>query len=197
MGRNRRGRVISGTFLCAVLGIALAANGAGAAAASDALSGPRVFGWGFNTPGAVSCDGTHVWVANFGGDSVTELNAATGALVQVITGSSYQFRSPAAISSDGTHVWVANDNVNGSVTELNAATGALVQVISGQGFDQPSAVSSDGRHVWVANIDGSVTELDAATGAVMKVISGAEIQVRPAAGHLLRRPPRVGDQLRR
>src|SRR5579863_9252342 len=128
VGRNWRGRVVGGIFMCAVLGIAVAASGAGAAAASDALSGPGVFGWGFNGPVAVSSDGTHVWVANFDSDSVTELDAATGALVQVITGSSYQFHSPAAISSDGTHVWVANID-GGSVTELDAATGALVQVI--------------------------------------------------------------------
>jgi DNA-binding beta-propeller fold protein YncE len=35
---------------------------------------------------AVSSDGTHVWVANYFGDTVTEMDAATGALVRVITG---------------------------------------------------------------------------------------------------------------
>ena len=50
-----------------------------------------------------------MWVANALGDSVTELDAATGALVQVINGSSYGFNYPVAITSDGTHVWVAND----------------------------------------------------------------------------------------
>jgi DNA-binding beta-propeller fold protein YncE len=64
--------------------------------------------YGFDLPGAVSSDRTHVWVANGLGDSVTELNAATGALVQVITGSSYGFDLPDAVSSDGTDVWVAN-----------------------------------------------------------------------------------------
>jgi DNA-binding beta-propeller fold protein YncE len=34
----------------------------------------------------VSSDGTHVWVANYFGDTVTEMDAATGALVRVITG---------------------------------------------------------------------------------------------------------------
>ena len=69
---------------------------------------------------------------------MTELNASTGALVQVISGSMYGFNSPRAISSDGTHVWVANRYGN-SVTELSASTGALVQVISGSsyGFDYP------------------------------------------------------------
>ena len=61
---------------------------------------------------------------------MTELSASTGALVQVISGSSYGFDNPHAVSSDGTHVWVANDsNTLNSVTELSASTGALVQVL--------------------------------------------------------------------
>jgi DNA-binding beta-propeller fold protein YncE len=83
------------------------------------LAGARVIGWGFNYPGAVSSDRTHVWVANYVGNSVTELAAATGALVKVISGSSYGFNYPDAVSSDGTHVWVANGNGQ-SVTELPA-----------------------------------------------------------------------------
>jgi hypothetical protein len=51
------------------------------------LSGSHVSGWGFNRPGAVSSDGTHVWVANSGSNSATELSASTGKRVKVISGS--------------------------------------------------------------------------------------------------------------
>ena len=128
-----------------------------------------------HSPDAVSSDSTHVWVANGSGNSVTELDGSTGALVKVISGSSYGFNCPDAVSSDSTHVWVANGSGN-SVTELNGSTGALVKVISGSsyGFNYPVAVSSDGAHVWVANYHGqSVTELSASTGALVKVISGS------------------------
>jgi hypothetical protein len=37
-----------------------------------------------NLLGDVACDGTHVWAANGNGNSVTELRASTGALVEVI-----------------------------------------------------------------------------------------------------------------
>jgi DNA-binding beta-propeller fold protein YncE len=66
----------------------------------------------FDGPGAIASDGTHVWIASDGIDdnaSVTELDAVTGALVQVIKGSRYGFDGPAGITSDGTDVWVAND----------------------------------------------------------------------------------------
>ncbi len=101
----------------------------------------------------------HVWVTNYGGNSVTELSAKTGALVQVISGSSYGFNEPLAISSDGTDVWVMNGG-NNSVTELSASTGSRVQVLSGSnyGFNGPVGITSDGSDVWVPNYDGqSVT----------------------------------------
>ena len=129
----------------------------GAVNRSAGVTGVQVLGWGFGQPDVVSSDGTHVWVANGGGKSVTELSASTGALLQVIKGSSYGFDAPLAISSDGTDVWVANSH---SVTEMSASKGALVQVISGHkfGFDYPRAISSDGTDVWVANSEaGSVT----------------------------------------
>lgn len=136
------------------------------AAAPDGLSGPHVFGWGVNWPPGIATDGTHAWVDS--GDSVIELNAATGAEVRVIGG----FRHPIGISPDGTHVWVANEH-GSSVTELNAATGALVKVITGDGLHYPRAIVSDGSHVWVTNEDESVTELNAATGTLAKVIKGS------------------------
>jgi hypothetical protein len=76
---------------------------------------------------------------------VTELSAATGALVEVITGSTYRFNDPAGVRSDGTHVWVANI-AGDSVTELSASTGALVKVITGSAyqFNDPDAVASNG-----------------------------------------------------
>ena len=90
---------------------------------------------------------------------MTELDAATGALVQVISASTGKFHSPTGISSDGTHVWVTN--LRGlDVTELDAATGALVQAINSSryGFNQSVAVSSDGTDIWVTDPgDESVT----------------------------------------
>ena len=85
-----------------------------------APSGPtlKVIGWGFNGPQAVASDGTHLWVMNAGGNSLTELNLSNGSLVRVVSGASYGFNGPAALASDGTHLWVANFFGN-SVTELN------------------------------------------------------------------------------
>jgi hypothetical protein len=49
--------------------------------------------------------------------SVTEIEASTGALVRVLSGSEYQFDYPDAMAVAGTDLFVAN-NSGGSVTEL-------------------------------------------------------------------------------
>jgi len=55
-------------------------------------------------PEGVSSDGTHVWVANYAGDTVSEIDASTGTVVNTIPVGSL----PRGVSSDGTHVWVTN-----------------------------------------------------------------------------------------
>ncbi len=159
------GALLAGTVLVTTSGPAVAAR--------PSLSRVHLAEALFHYPRAVASDGTHVWVANDGGPSVTELSAKTGGLVQVISGPSYKFSQPGAIASDGTHVWVAN--YSNSVTELSAKTGDLVQVLSGPSFkfNAPDAVASDGTHVWVANFYGNtLTELSARTASLVQVISG-------------------------
>jgi hypothetical protein len=171
--------VLAGGLLAPASGLAVASRAA--------LSGVRVLGWGFASPASIASDGTHVWVANFDANSVTELSATTGRLVQVISGASYQFNGPNSVVSDGTHVWVVNISGNGSVTELSAKTGGLVKVISGSpyNFEDATSVASDGTHVWVAN-SGSVTELSAKTGRLIKVIGASATRSR-----ILMRSPRT------
>jgi hypothetical protein len=52
--------------------------------------------YGFNGPCSVAADGTHVWVGNCHGDSVTELDAAAGAPVQVLDAPRYKICRRAA-----------------------------------------------------------------------------------------------------
>ena len=56
-------------------------------------------------------------MANEGGNSVTQIDEGTGALVRVLSDPSYGFDGPYAVSTDGTRVWVAND-FGHSVTEF-------------------------------------------------------------------------------
>ncbi len=130
--------------------------------------------YGFNYPFAIAVDGTHVWVANYIGDSVTELSARDGRRVRTLSGGSYGFSIPYAIAVDGTHVWVTN-NKSSSVTELSARDGRRMRTLSGgsYSFNGPQAIAVDGTHVWVTNYKGdSVTELDARDGSWVRTLSG-------------------------
>ena len=125
--------------------------------------------YGFNHPLAIAVDGTHIWVANYGGDSVTELNASNGSRVRTL----YGFNEPGRIAVDGTHIWVPNLGGD-SVTELNASDGSRVRTLSGgsYGFNGPWAIAVDSTHIWVANQGDSVTELNASGGSWVRTLSG-------------------------
>ena len=60
-------------------------------------------------------DGTHMWVANHGDDTVTRLVAADGATAQVHPVGS----DPIGLAFDGTHMWVV-ENGDDTVTRLPA-----------------------------------------------------------------------------
>jgi hypothetical protein len=135
--------------------------------------------YGFNGPWGIASDGTHVWVANYGGNwgighSVTELNASNGSLVRTIPG----FQYPFFVAVEGSHVWVANGD---SVAELDANNGKLVRTMSGAsyGFNGIQAIAVGGTHVWAANYaggagnNGSVTEVNASNGSLVRILSGA------------------------
>ena len=88
----------------------------------SANPGPqRTQATGLTVPSAIASDGTHVWVANEFGASVTELDAATGAPIKIVAGPKYEFDGPDAVASDGTHVWVTNWDGQ-SVTEFPASS---------------------------------------------------------------------------
>jgi outer membrane protein assembly factor BamB len=176
----------------------------------------RVFNaskYGFKTPIAVSVAGSHVWVVNEGvaGDkrgtgSLTELNAKTGALIQVISVDAAHFDNPAGIAVSNSQVWVTNlqtANGDGSVTSLNAQSGAVLRVVKepGDEFDGPIGVAAQGAEVWVASSGtknyegdgqdtGSVTELNATTDAVVRVIEAGSVDfdeptaIALSAGHV-------------
>lgn len=146
-------------------------------------SGVHVYGWGFSSPGAVAAAGGDVWVADSGSASVFELNASTGALVRLISGSKYRFGSdastePMAVSTSS--VWVINGS-RGSLTELDRSTGALIRVVQGRkyGLRWPDAIAIAGGDVWVASSGGSVTELRESTGKLVRIVSGSRYGFGP------------------
>ncbi len=148
----------------------------------------------FDEPDAIAVSGARVWIVNMASNSVTELNAKTGALVRVIDATSDAFHHPDGIAVQGSHVWVTNGNEEfgmgtsnyplakySSVTELNAKTGALVRVIdvNTDRLLQPGPVAISGSHVWVLNANSAqsatstpmnaLIELNASNGSLVHI----------------------------
>src|SRR5260221_1486607 len=152
--------------------------------------------YGFKHPWAIALAGPDAWVANYGGNSVTELNAATGHVVRILSAGSYGFNQPWAIAVNGPDIWVVNTGGN-SVTELNASDGSVVRVLSGgtYGFDRPDGIAFAGNDAWVSNYNGSAKygsppEFNASDGGLIRTgpgrnhgFSGPEALVA-TGGHL-------------
>jgi hypothetical protein len=134
----------------------------------------------FNDPDAMTVAGGDLIVANYKGNSVTELDASTGALVRVV-----RDYSPAAMAVVGDDLFVTTGfsgyDGDGSVTELDASTGAVVRLLGIPAYyfsnPHPDAMAVAGDDLFVGNGSGNglvnaVNELDASTGAVVRVLSG-------------------------
>jgi hypothetical protein len=184
---KRTGPVVAGicaAALAASLACAFPASAHVAAAArpaSDSIRGP---GWEFSWPDAVAVASGRVWVAN-SGDSVTEINAATGALVRVISARRYRLNGLLGIAATGNKIWTATNPDGGdnqTVTEINAATGALIRTGSVSSLPGIAFAMTANRYgAWVVTNDtggkgggtpdGVVAEFSAATGALVRTIS--------------------------
>ena len=113
-------------------------------------------GYGLDAPIAASMAGSDLFVANQLGNSVTEINASSGAHVATIAGRSFGLNQPRAITSDGADLFVAN-GVGNTVTEIDPTNRSLVRIISG--FSDPLAMATESAHLYVLNGSGSVTEV--------------------------------------
>jgi YVTN family beta-propeller protein len=122
------------------------------------------FSLGFRPWGAVS-DGTHVWVADWLKNRVSERDASTNAVIQSIPTAA----TPKGVSFDGAHVWVAEESPQGFVQEIDPSSGTVIATVSGLPVE-PEQISSDGTHVWAASRGGQLGEIDAASATLINTL---------------------------
>jgi hypothetical protein len=116
---------------------------------------------------SIYSDGIHVWIPNAEWNSVTELNASSGALVRVIRGAAFGIRSPQWVASVRNQVWISGTN---SMAVLNGTTGKVLRTYMGAAYG--GMIVSQADHVWVL-ARNTVTELNVTTGNVIRVVRGA------------------------
>jgi hypothetical protein len=127
----------------------------------------------FDQPSAIAVDQGHVWVANRGGNSVTEVSA-NGTWMRTVAASRDRFGAPDAIVADGPDLFVVN--ATGSLTEITEKSGAFVRSISGKAFSlkNPNAAVLDGADLWVTDgASNAVTEIRASDGSLVRVVKNS------------------------
>lgn len=162
--------IAPGLLVTGLLGGFLLSTGpaglAGATPRPHVQAGPRVGdAYNFDMPDAVALSGNDLFVTNYGNNSVTEMDASTGAFVASISGAQYGFHKPSAIVAVGKNLWITNTSGD-SVTEITAAGGAFVRKVSGGvKFPHPIAIATNGSsYVFVLSQGDVVTRLSTATG---------------------------------
>jgi len=128
-------------------------------------------GYGLDQPTSAAALGSDLFVANGSGNSVTEVNASSGAHVATISGASYEFGGPSAIIAVGHDLFVAN-STDGTVTEVEASTRSLVRTI--RGLSDPVAITSANGYLYVLNGAGSVAKVSIESGAQVGLASGSQ-----------------------
>ncbi len=125
----------------------------------------------------VSPNNQFVYAANYGGASVSVIDAATNTVQTTISVD----RNPAelAISSDGSKLYVTNEKAPGTVTVVDLANGNSTHTITGLGTNAYGvALTPDGKQLWVANSGGNtVNVIDTSNHSV---VSSIVVGTRPA-----------------
>jgi hypothetical protein len=116
--------------------------------------------FGFDNPTSLVVVGNHIFVANSGSNSVTELNARDMSVVKIFSGpggaSNDPFHNPTGMVAEGGNVWVTNQG-GLSVTEISAATGRVAQVVPNieDYLPSPGAITYGDGYFFVASPPGS------------------------------------------
>jgi YVTN family beta-propeller protein len=122
-------------------------------------------------PRAVDVDEgrNRAFVANSGSDTVSVLDARTGALLRTVAVGT----TPTTVAVDATygHVFVANRG-SGTISVLDARTGTVLRTIAVGRAPGALEVDPTRRRVFVANTgSGTVSVLDLQTGALLRTVA--------------------------
>ena len=120
-------------------------------------------------PTEMALTGTHLYVANSGGNSVSMINLDTNTVSAPISVGTNP--TGLAVSPDGKWVYVANQGSN-TVSVINAATNTIVGSPIAVGSQPTSVViSADSSLAYVANSDDTVAVIDIRTNTVVRTVA--------------------------
>ena len=142
----------------------------------------------FYGPRAITTDGTNLYVADSGNNTIRQVVISTGVVTTLAgtagvkgssdgTGPNAHFYVPAGITTDGTNLYVS-DSGNNTIRQIVIATGAVTTLAGTAGvrgsangigpnaeFSYPSGIATDGTDLYVADSDNSaIRKISISTG---------------------------------
>jgi YVTN family beta-propeller protein len=117
-----------------------------------------------NTPHDLAWDGTNMWVANQGDNTIMRIDIDTLEVVSTIPVG----KSPDNLLWDGKHLWVSNAE-DGNLLMVDPETSKIMDTITIG--DLPSKMVWDGTMVWVISRgDNRILSIDPETGSILSSI---------------------------
>jgi hypothetical protein len=132
----------------------------------------------FNYPEGITTDGTNLYVADSGNQTIRQIVISTGAVTTFAgtagssgsangTGAAAKFWGPFGVTSDGTNLYVADRN-NHTVRKIVISTRAVTTLVGAAGsngaadgtgtlakFNYPQSITTDGVSLYVADTDNN------------------------------------------
>ncbi len=170
------------------------AGTAGVAGSTDGIGSTA----SFNSPSGITTDGTNLYVADAGNNTVRQIVIATGQVTTLAgaagvvgsingTGLSASFNSPEGITTDGKNLYVT-DMYNDTIRQIVIATGQ-VTILAGTGqtpgstdgtgaaagFQNPKGITTNGTNLYVTDTyNDTIRQIVIATGQVTTLAGTAE-----------------------
>jgi len=145
----------------------------------------------FHSPSAITTDGTNLYVADSGNNTIRKIVIATGAVAIFSgsangdsgsadgTGTTALFNRPSGITTDGTNLYVA-DSGNNTIRKIVIATGEVTTLAGTAGssgsadgtgtaalFNNPADIASDGTNLYIADSgNNTIRKIVITTGEV-------------------------------
>jgi Collagen triple helix repeat (20 copies) len=127
-----------------------------------------------NNPFGVGFDGSHIWVSNRTDSTITEVMAATGAVVGTYAGGSTNYN---LMAFDGTYLWATGTTTSagGNLTKIDPSSTTPVTTTSyplepATTNPYPFGIAWDGTQLWVADSNtGTVLTVNPSNGQVTPI----------------------------
>lgn len=162
---------------------------AGTAGSSGSSDGTGVSAL-FKSPYGITTDGTNLYVADTGNNSIRQLVIASGEVTTLAgtagasgsidgTGTAAQFSSPYGITTDGTNLYVA-DTFNHTIRKIVIASGVVTTLAGTAGtsgstdgtgtaaqFNNPFLITSDAQNLYLPDtMNNTIRKIEITTGVV-------------------------------